>query len=197
LDHVSVFGRSSAALFIILAINWAFTALHSYQEWKGEDVPLWRVFGAIVGLWLPNWLGFLSFTLGLTLTLWGVGLAGIGGWLIGPLREACAVGALGVLIGARLSDTLVSHWGLYALGYRPNPGLKTTPLYIIETIFILLTFWKGLALAPKAAWCGFALGAGAFVLVLPALAALRMIAPSWRRERWMRWQPLPAWARDS
>src|SRR6185295_3216070 len=182
--------RSSAALFIILAINWAFTALHSYQEWKGEDVPLWRVFGAIVGLWLPNWLGFLSFTLGLTLTLWGVGLAGIGGWLIGPLREACAVGALGVLIGARLSDTLVSHWGLYALGYRPNPGLKTTPLYIIETIFILLTFWKGLALAPKAAWCGFALGAAAFILVLPALAALRVIAPPWRRERWMRWQPL-------
>jgi hypothetical protein len=197
LDHVSIFGRSSAALFIILAVNWALTALHSYQEWKGENVPLWRVFGAIVGLWLPNWLGFLSFTLGLTLALWGVGLAGIGGWLIAPLREPCAVGALGILIGARLSDTLVSHWGLYALGYRPNPGLKSTPLYVIEAIFILLAFWKGLALAPNAAWCGFALGAGAFVLVLPAFAALRMIAPSWRRERWRRWQPLPAWARAS
>jgi len=197
LDHVSIFGRSSVALFAILAANWAFTALHSYQEWKGEAVPLWRVFGAIVGLRLPNWIGFLFFTVALTLTLWGVGLAGIGGWLIEPLKQPCAVSALGALIGARLSDTLVSHWGLYALGYRPNPGLRSTPLYIIEAIFILLTFWKGLELAPKAAWWGFALGAGVFVLVLPALRGLWMIAPSWRRDRWVRWQPLPAWTRDS
>jgi hypothetical protein len=196
-DRVSVFGRSSVALVIILGLNGALTALHSWQEWKGKDVPIWRVFGAIVGLWLPNWLGFLFFTLGLTLALWIVGLASISGWLIGPLREPCAAGALGALIGARLSDTLVSHWGLYALGYRPNPGLTSTPLYIIEAIFILLTFWKGLELAPKAAWWGFALGVGAFILVLPALRGLWMIAPSWRRDRWARWQPLPAWTRDS
>jgi len=196
LDQVSVFGRSSGALILILLLDWIFSALHSYQEWRGAKAPLWRVFGAVVGVWLPNWLGFLSFTVGLTLLLWGVGLAGITGWLpiIGHLTEPAAVGALGALIGARISDTLVSHWGLHALGYRPNPGLASTPLYVLEAAFILLTFWKGLSLYPVAAWWGFAAGAGFFILVLPLLRSVRLIAPSWRHPPWIRWQPLPEWA---
>jgi len=171
LDQVSIFGRSSV---------------------------LWRVFGAIVGLRLPNWLGFLSFTLLLTLVLWGAGLAGIGGCLpiVGQLSPAAAVGALGVIIGARISDTLVSHWGLYALGYRPNPGLKSTPLYVLEAVFLALTFWKGLSHAPCAAWTGVAVGAVVFILVLPGLRAFRAIRPSWARTPWVRWQPLPAWTKE-
>jgi hypothetical protein len=198
LDQVSIFGRSSVAFFLILALDWAFSAVHAYDEWRGEEAPLWRVFGAIVGLRLPNWLGFLSFTLLLTLALWGAGLAGIGGCLpiAGQLSPAAAVGALGVIIGARVSDTLVSHWGLYALGYRPNPGLKSTPLYVLEALFIALTFWKGLSLAPCAAWTGVALGAGFFILVLPGLRAVRAIRPSWARAPWIRWQPLPAWTKE-
>jgi hypothetical protein len=198
LDQVSVFGRSSIALVLILSLDWAFSAIHAYEEWQGEEAPLWRVFGAVVGLWLPNWVGFSLFTLALTLLLWGVGLAGIGGWLpiIGPIPLPAAVGALGAIIGARTSDTLVSHWGLYAVGYRPNPGIKSTPLYVIEAGLILLTFWKGLALAPRAAWWGFAFGAGFFILVLPALSVWRAIAPSWRRTPWIRWQPLPDWVRE-
>jgi hypothetical protein len=198
LDKVSVFGPSVVALFLILGLDWVFTGLHTFQEWRGEAAPLWRVFGAVVGLRLPNWLGFLLFTVTLTLALWGVGLAGIAGWvpLAGHLAPYKAVGALGVLIGARIADTLISHWGLYAVGYRPNPGLKSTPLYVLEAVFILLTFWKGLSHDPHAALCGFVIGAGFFILVLPALWALRIIAPSWRRERWTRWQPLPAWAMD-
>lgn len=197
LDQVSVFGRSSVALFLILFIDWGFSAAHTYEEWRGEAVPLWRVFGAVVGLWLPHWVGFLLFTLVLTLLLWLVGLAGIAGWLpfAGQLSLPTTVGALGVLIGARTSDTLVSHWGLYLAGYRPNPGLKTTALYVIEVGFILLTFWKGLLLAPHAAWWGFVVGAGFFILVLPALKILRSIAPLWQRVPWTRWQPLPEWAK--
>jgi hypothetical protein len=198
LDKVSVFGPSAIALFLILGLDWVFTGLHTYQEWRGEAAPLWRVFGAVVGLRLPNLVGFLLFTVTLTLALWGVGLAGIAGWLpcVGQLAPHKAVGALGVLIGARLADTLISHWGLYALGYRPNPGLKSTPLYVLEAVFILLTFWRGLAHEPRAALCGFAIGAVAFILVLPLLWAGRIIKPSWRREPWTRWQPLPAWALD-
>lgn len=198
LDKVSIFGPSAVALFLILGLDWVFTGVHTYQEWRGEEAPLWRVFGAIVGLRLPNWLGFLSFTVTLTLVLWGVGLAGIAGWLplVGHLALYTTVGALGVLIGARISDTVVSHWGLYALGYRPNPGLKSTPLYVLEAVFILLTFRHGLALYPHAALCGFALGAVAFILVLPILWVVRMIAMPCRRERWIPWQPLPAWAMD-
>ena len=197
LDQVSIFGRSSVAFFLILGLDWAFSAVHAYEEWRGEEAPLWRVFGAIVGLWVPNWLGFLSFTLLLTLALWGAGLVGICGCLpiVGHSLPA-TVGALGVIIGARISDTLVSHWGLYALGYRPNPGLKSTPLYVLEAVFIALTFWKGLSLAPCAAWTGVAVGAGFFILVLPGLRAVRTIRPSWARAPWVRWQPLPAWTKE-
>jgi hypothetical protein len=198
LDQFSIFGRSSVAFFLILGLDWAFSAVHAYDEWRGEEAPLWRVFGAIVGLRLPNWLGFLGFTLLLTLALWGAGLAGICGCLpfVGQLWPPAAVGALGVIIGARISDTLVSHWGLYALGYRPNPGLRSTPLYVIEAVFIALTFWKGLALAPCAAWTGVALGAVFFILVLPGLRAVRTIRPLWARAPWIRWQPLPEWTKE-
>jgi hypothetical protein len=198
LDKVSVFGPSVVALLFILGLDWVFTGIHTYQEWRGERAPLWRVFGAVVGLRLPNLLGFLLFTVTLTLVLWGVGLAGIAGWLPwrGELSEPAPVRALGILIGARLADTLISHWGLYALGYRPNPGLKSTPLYVLEAGFILLTFWPGLAHDPRAALCGFALGAVAFILVLPTLWVAQVIVPPWRRERWIPWQPLPAWAMD-
>lgn len=193
-DHVSIFGRSSVALLVILGLDWAFTAFHSYQEWRGAKAPLWRVFGAVVGVWLPNWLGFLSFTVGLTLLLWCVGLAGIAGWLGGHLTEPMAVGALGAVIGARISDTLVSHWGLYALGYRPNPGLSSTPLYVLEAAFLLLTFWKGLSLHPVAAWVGFACGGGFFMVVLPLLRSVGWIVAGWKQPPWKRWQPLPDWA---
>ena len=196
LDQVSVFDHSLAAFFVILGLDWAFTGIHIYEEWRGEEAPLWRVFGAVVGVWLPNWLGFLLFTIALTLLQWGAGLAGIGGWLpfVGNISLPLAVGALGFVIGARISDTLVSHWRLYALGYRPNPGLKSTPLYVLESIFISVTFWKGLSLSPYAAGWGFACGAGFFILVLPMLKVLRLLVPLWRHEPWTRWQPLPAWA---
>jgi len=163
----------------------------------GEEAPLWRVFGAVVGLLVPNWAGFFFFTVVLTRALWGAGLAGICGCLplVGHSLPA-TVGALGVIIGARISDTLVSHWGLYALGYRPNPGLKSTPLYVLEAVFIALTFWKGLSLAPGAAWTGIAVGAVVFVLVLPVMRAFRAIRPSSARAPWIRWQPPPAWTKE-
>jgi hypothetical protein len=195
LDQVSVFGRSLIALVVILGLDWVFSAFHSYQEWRAEGVPLWRVFGAVVGLWLPNWLGFMLFTLGLTLILWSAGLMAITGWFpfIGDLSVAVAVGALGFIIGARISDTLVSHWTLYAIGYRPNPGLKSTPLYVLEAAILLVTFRKGLSLSQIAAFWGFVCGAGFFILVLPVLRAVRAIAVPWRRPPWTRWKPLPAW----
>ena len=44
LDKVSVFGPSAVALFLILGLDWVFTGVHTYQEWRGEAAPLWRVF---------------------------------------------------------------------------------------------------------------------------------------------------------
>jgi hypothetical protein len=199
LDQVSVFGRSLLALIVMLVLDWTFSAVHTYEEWRGESAPLWRVFGAIVGLRLPNWLGFLGFTLGLTLILWSAGLVAVTGWFpfVGHVSVPVAVGAIGFITGARLSDTLVSHWTLYAIGYRPNPGLRSTPLYVFEAALLLMTFRQGLSLSASATLCGFAWGAGPFIFVLPGLRALRAIVPPWRRTPWARWQPLPAWTKDN
>jgi hypothetical protein len=196
LNQVSIFGRSSFALFLIVGVNLSLSALHIYQEWKGSAVPLWRVFGAVMGVWIPNRLGFVLFAPGLLLLLWAAGLAGIAGWLprFGPLGLSAAVFALGAVIGARISDSIISHWVLYGLGYRPNPGIQSTPLYIVEAIFLLATFRTGLFLDPRAAGGGLALGAFFFVAVLPLYRAVGLYPP-WRREPWVRGQPIPMWAK--
>jgi hypothetical protein len=94
---------------------------------------------------------------------------------------------------ARISDSIVSHWLLYWLGYRPNPGIQSTPLYVGEAVFLLAAFWPGLALAQATAWVGFVLGIGFFVAILPILRAGRLIK-TWRRDAWVRGKPIPAWA---
>lgn len=191
-NQVSGFGRSAPLLILILAADFAITALHSFQEWRGAGAPLWRNFGAIVGTKIPDWLGFLGFTAALTLGLWALALIGIAGL---PLWIAPAF-ALGALIGARLSDTLVSHVLLNALGYRPNPGLSSTPLYVLEALFLIVAFRAGLAADWASAKCGIIAGAGFFVVVLPSLWLLRLLIHSWRRERWRRGQAMPAWVTD-
>jgi hypothetical protein len=195
LDHfsqVSGFARSAALLVLILAASFAITGLHSFQEWKGAGGPLWRNFGAIVGVKIPDWLGFLGFTAGLTLVLWALALAGIAGlprWIPPAF-------ALGALIGARVSDTLVSHLLLNGLGYRPNPGLSSTPLYVLEALFLIVAFRAGLAADWASARCGIIAGAGFFVAVLPLLWLVQLLVPGWRRQRWQRGQPMPAWVAE-
>jgi hypothetical protein len=191
-SQVSSFGRSATALVLILVASFAITALHSWQEWKGPGAPLWRNFGAIVGVKIPDPWGFLGFTAALTLILWALALIGMAGW---P-RWIPPAAALGALIGARLSDTLISHVLLYTLGYRPNPGLSSTPLYVLGAVFTILAFHPGLQADPQSAWKGIAAGAIFFVLVLPGLWLLQLLIPGWRRERWQRGQPMPAWVID-
>lgn len=198
LNEVSVFGRSAVALFLILGISFAFSLLHTLQEWRGSGGPLWRNFGAIVGLQIPDKLGFLGFTLGLTVALWTAGLMGYAGYL--PIRGSVemqyAIGALGLLLGARVSDTLVSHILLHFLRYRPNPGLTSTILYVVEAIFIIVAFNKGLSSDITSAGWGIAGGVLFFCLVLPLLWLLRFLFPGWRQDRWIRGEPLPPWTKD-
>ena len=49
LDQVSVFGPSSLALFLILGLDWVFSSVHTYEECRGEEAPLWLVF------WRGRW----------------------------------------------------------------------------------------------------------------------------------------------
>jgi hypothetical protein len=195
-DSISAFGPSAAILGLVLAANIAFTGVHVWQEWKGERWPLWRVFGAIVGLRLPNWIGFLVFTVTLALGQWVLGLMAYAGWLplFGMVPTSLAIWSLGAILGGRIADCCVSHWGLWLLRYRPNPGLSSTVLYTLEAVVILVAFRKGLAANPGAAWCGVLVGAGLFIAVIPALALWRMLAKSWQREPWTRGEHIPAWA---
>jgi hypothetical protein len=183
--------NSLPLLVLILLADFTLTSFHSYQEWKGAGAPLWRNFGAIVGLDIPDQLGFFGFTLLLTLTLFAVGYVGI----MGPFGPRCTALALGALIGARLSDTLISHVLLYWIGYRPNPGLSSTPLYFLEAVFIAWVFKAVLTANPDATKYGVIAGAGFFLAVLPLLWLAQLLIPAWRRRpRWLRGQPIPAWA---
>jgi hypothetical protein len=193
LSEVSVFGRSALALFLILGIGFALTVIHTLQEWKGRGSPVWRNFGAVVGVWIPDWLGFLLFVLTLIGGLWLVELVAITGSLpTCTVPTEYAAVALGALVGARLADTLVLHVLLYALRYRPNPGLSSTTLYVAEAIFLIATFSRGLTAGGSSTWVGLVTGGGFFCLVLPFLWSFRIV-PSWRRVRWRRGEPLPAW----
>jgi hypothetical protein len=159
--------NSVPLIALILLVDFAITFSHSYQEWRGLGAPIWRNFGAIVGVDIPDRWGFPIFTVLLTVSLFAIGFVGI----IGPLRWSAF--ALGALIGARLSDTLISHVLLYGVGYRPNPGLSSTPLYVLEALFIVWAFQPRLAANPSSAKAGLVLGILAFVLVLPGLWLVR------------------------
>lgn len=181
LRDVSVLPPSSLLLGLILAIDLGLTLVHSLQELKGR---LWRYFGAIAGVWLPDVAGVLGFFFGLTGFLWLVGFMGITGHLaFFRLPDWLAIACLGFLIGARLSDRLYSHVRLDHQGYRPNPGLSSTPYYLAEAITLLVLFFPGLMHHPVAALSGFIFGWLFFYTVLPLLRLLRMI-PFLRREPW-------------
>lgn len=194
-DSVSLLGPSVVIPLLILALSWAFSAVHVFEEWKGSAFPLWRAFGAIEGVYVPNWLGFPFFTVALLLILWILSVGAIVGLGFGgPLSAQQGVFCLGALIGALLSDCLFSHWIPYLAGYRPNPGVRSTALYVLEAALLLLLFWKGLSAYAAQALVGGLLGALFFLAVWGFLLALRLCVPAWRRSPWVSGQPIPPWA---
>jgi hypothetical protein len=191
-DTISVFGESLLALLLVLGSDLAISGIHTFQEWKGRGAPIWRYLGAIAGTQIPDWLGFLLFTVALTLLLWGLSVIAFAGVPIdNPNASAFALGAL---IGARISDSLVSHVIPSRSGFRPNPGLSSVPLYLAEAPFIAVAFQKGLWASPYWAASGIAAGALFFVAVLPALKLLHRIVSVWRQMPWAPGQPIPRWA---
>jgi hypothetical protein len=191
LDQTSVFGPSAIALIVILGVNFSLTLVHALQEFKGR---LWRYFGAIVGVSIPDRVGILSFFVLLTLLLWLVGWIGITGHV--PVFSQCeplTMGAIGALVGGRLSDRRYSHVLLDRQGYKPNPGIQSTPFYAAEGAFLTVVFLPGLAHHYIAGALGFALGWAFFFIVLPLIRCLRGFA-SLRREAWKAGERAPAWA---
>ena len=189
LQNVWILGTGGAAVFlaIIQAINLALTLLHSLQERNGR---LWRYFGAIAGVKIPDGFGQIVFFGGLTFSLWIVGLIGIYGSVM--WQTPLAFGFLGAIFGCRLSDSLYSHVRLNAEGFKPNPWLGSVPLYLIEAAALVLIFLPAIRNNPIPVLTGFATGAFAFWSVIPTL---RLVGPLVfeRIEPWRKGTPQPEW----
>ena len=99
---------------------------------------------------------------------------------------------LGALIGALVSDCIFSHWIPYRAGYRPTPGVRSTPLYVIEAALLLMLFWKGLSAYPPQAIVGGLLGA-LFFLAVGFSRRAAIVFSFWRRSPWVSGQPIPSW----
>ena len=197
--QISIFGPSFVALCLVLAADILFTGVHIWQEWKEEEYPLYRAFGAIVGFWFPRRIGFALFTVGLAIIQWLVGIFAYTGWPvwllvcdIQPIRAS--IGALGFVLGARVGDSIISHWRLHLVGYRPNPGLSSTVLYVFEALLIVVCFRRGLSFNLVAAAAGVIFGFLSFLVVLPFMAFLRNHKASSQRARWIPGKQIPDWA---
>jgi hypothetical protein len=158
----TLLGGFHGLYFALLAISLALTLAHSYQERNGR---LWRYFGEIAGVDIPDRVGVLLFFWGLTLGLWLVTLLAF----LGSAAPSLAIGAVGTLIGARVSDSWYSHIRLHQKGFRPNPGLGTVPFYLAEAAVLAVAFAPGMLGHPVAAAVGFFLGWASFFVVLPLL----------------------------
>ena len=189
LQNIWIFGsgHTLAILAILQSVDLALTLLHSLQERNGQ---LWRYFGAIAGVKIPDSFGQISFFGGLTISLWIVGLLGISGTVL--LQTPLAFGCLGAIIGCRLSDGWFSHIALNNAGYRPNPGLSSVPLYFAEAVVFLIVFYPTLRMQMFPVLIGFIIGALAFYAVIPGLRVVgRLVFEP--IEPWRKGTPRPKW----
>jgi hypothetical protein len=105
-----------------------FTVVHTVEESDPVTGPIWSYLG-ITSVPVVGMLLLLGFA-GLQTALAGMGFGG-----------GSAV-ALGLLAGIRLLDLVASHLvPAFVLGRRPNPGLLSSPLYLIDALVALLVLW--------------------------------------------------------
>lgn len=180
-------GHTLAILVVLQIVDLVLTLLHSLQERKGR---LWRYFGAIAGVKVPDGFGQIVFFGGLTISLWIVGLFGITGTVL--WQTPLAFGCLGAIIGCRISDSWFSHIALNNAGYRPNPGLPSVPLYFVEAVVLVVVFYPAMRAQTFTVLVGFMIGAVAFYTVIPILrlAGRLVFEPI---EPWQKGTPQPEW----
>ena len=198
LDRLSFLPQSAFPfLIILLGLDLLLTLVHSLQELKGR---MWRYVGAIAGVRIPDAWGYLFFFLALTAVLWLVGFAAIVGYPFTDdltQNDFIRMAAVGALIGLRLSDRWNLHIKLDGEGYRPNPGLPSTPYYLAEAVLLAILFLPGLSAWPYGvlgATIGFAIGWLFFYSVVPLVRSLKIIFPALRRDPWKSGEPIPGWA---
>lgn len=147
---------SLPAGWLLIGPSVLFTLVHTAEEVVCG--PFWEYYRERFGFGRISYPAGLLLFVGLALIL--IGLA-VWGYLCGSAF------ALGVLIGARLGDALLSHIGLRLRFRGANPGLKTSPYYLLEAAVVL---W----LMPTSA-AGLVLGAGAFAGFWGVSFALRLM----------------------
>jgi hypothetical protein len=112
-----------------LAVSIAATGLHTIEELTDDGAPIWDYLGLPVS--------------------WGVGLVGLlafGGVQIGLAWAGYLSGerwALWALLAVRLGDSFASHWLPWLTGRRPNPGIRTTRLYLLEALALAALLCRG------------------------------------------------------
>lgn len=111
---------------VLAAASVLATVVHTLDEVEGEGGPIWTYLARTYGPEVPDWVGaggllvFSAAQAGAALVGYAAG--------VGPVLWALAT--------VRTADCLVSHWGPWLAGRRPNPGLATTPLYAGEATLI-------------------------------------------------------------
>lgn len=124
------------AIFVLVPMNYyAFawsvhsTLIHIGSEIVGTDEtgPFWRYAERLTGIEITDFAGNILFgLLALALTV-----VGFGAYICRDARAA------GLLLGLRLGDAIFSHAGLAILYRRPNPGLWSSTLYVVEAAIII------------------------------------------------------------
>lgn len=117
-----------------MLVSIAATIIHTHEEIDGSP-PIWRYLRLVPagGGW-----GVLGLTLLIAFAGFQISLA-VRGYGAGP-----GLWCLPALAAIRLADCVLSHWWPWHLRLRPNPGIRTTPLYAVDAVFLLLAWqaWR-------------------------------------------------------
>ncbi len=112
---------------ILAAASVLATVVHTADEIVGEQQTIVEYLADVYPLF-PR-LGYVAGLLSL------LAFGGAQVWLaVAGYAGGCRA-CLWALLAVRLGDCVVSHWGPWTAGRRPNPGLMSTPLYAIDAAF--------------------------------------------------------------
>lgn len=112
---------------ILTGLSVSFTVVHTADEIVGEQQTIVEYLADVYPLF-PR-LGYVAGLLSL------LAFGGAQVWLaVAGYAGGCRA-CLWALLAVRLGDCVVSHWGPWLRGRRPNPGLMTTVLYAIDAAF--------------------------------------------------------------
>lgn len=173
-------------LRVQLLLSWFATVAHAIEE-LGGDLPAYftRIGAESVArrpafvVRVPRWFAVALFGPALASTLLVLALYAYPtspAWAQSPQGTIASVAAA-ALCGARLGDSVLSHW-LLSWFERPNPGLRTTLLYAGEGVMLAVQIHWGIEEA-----AAFAIAAGSFLAINPVIGPFVLLVDDERKRR--------------